>query len=431
MRTYRELFRTPEFGALFGASCAQVAATTLTGLALATLVYARTNSPLLSALSMFGPSFAALIGATTLLSVADRVPPRTAMTLVAVASAVACLALATPGMPLSAMFAVIFALGLVASIGAGVLYGLLGEIVPPDGYVLGRSMVNMSVGAMQLAGFALGGILLAVASARTTLVIGAASCVCSALVVRLGLSARRPRASGSPSLATTWRINRDLLSTRARRAIYLSMWVPNGLVVGCEALFVPYAPQAAAALFAAVAFGMLMGDMAAGRFLSEQARRRAVMPLRLLLAVPYLLFALPLSLPIAVGAAAIASTGFASTLLLQERLIALTGEEVRGQALGLHANGMKAMQAIGATLAGLLAQHLPVGITMTILGVVSIAVTVALSPALRLSDPSARLRARGDVEAGHEKSLWDVAKQPATSSSLPDRDRPSPRPLPL
>jgi hypothetical protein len=45
MRTYRELFRTPEFTALFVASCAQVAATTLTGLALATLVYARTDSP--------------------------------------------------------------------------------------------------------------------------------------------------------------------------------------------------------------------------------------------------------------------------------------------------------------------------------------------------------------------------------------------------
>lgn len=387
MRTYRELFRTPEFTPLFGASCAQVAATTLTGLALATLVYARTNSPLLSALSMFGPSFAGLIGATTLLSVADRVPPRAALTLVATASAVTCLVLAAPGMPLPMMFAVIFALGLVTSIGAGVLYGLLGEIVPQDGYVLGRSVLNMSVGAMQLTGFALGGILLAVASPRTTLVIGAALCVGSVLVLRLGLSARPPRSSGRPSIAITWRINRELLSTRARRAVYLSMWVPNGLVVGCEALFVPYAPRAAAALFVAAALGMLVGDMAAGRFLSPEARRRAIMPLRLLLAVPYLLFALPLSLPVAAGAAAIASAGFASTLLLQERLIALTGEDVRGQALGLHANGMKAMQAVGATLAGLLAQYVPTGMTMATLAVASIAVTVALSPGLRLSNP--------------------------------------------
>jgi predicted MFS family arabinose efflux permease len=165
------------------------------------------------------------------------------------------------------------------------------------------------------------------------------------------------------------------------------MWIPNGLVVGCEALFVPYAPQAAAALFVAAALGMLLGDMAAGRFLPPQLRQRSVTPLRFLLAVPYLLFVLPLSLPVAAAAAAVASTGFAATLLLQERLIALTGEEVRGQALGLHATGMKAMQAIGATLAGLTAQFLPTGTAMTTLAVASLAVTAMLTPGLRLSNP--------------------------------------------
>ncbi len=388
MRTYRELFRGPEFAALFGASCAQVAATTLTGLALATLVYARTASPLLSALSMFGPSFAGLIGATTLLSVADRVPPRAALTSVALAAAVGGALLATPGLPLPAVFGVILAQGVVASVGAGVLYGLLGELLPPDGYVLGRSVLNMSVGAMQVAGFAIGGVLLVVVSPRATLVTGAALAACSALVFRLGLRPRRPRASGRPSVAITWRVNRELLSTRARRAVYLSMWVPNGLVVGCEALFVPYAPGAAAALFVAAALGMLSGDLAAGRFLSPELRQRSITPLRFLLAAPYLLFVLPLSLPVAVGAAALASTGFASTLLLQERLIALTGEEARGQALGLHANGMKAMQAVGATVAGLAAQFLPAGAVMALLAVASLAVTATLGPGLRPARPS-------------------------------------------
>lgn len=393
MRTYRELFRTPEFAPLFGASCAQVAATTLTGLALATVVYARTDSPLLSALSMFGPSFAGLIGATTLLSVADRVPPRAAMTLVALAAAATGLLLATPGLPLPAMFAVIFTQGVVTSVGAGALYGLLGEILPPDGYVLGRSVLNMSVGAMQVTGFALGGILIAVVSPRTTLIIGATLAVVAALLLRLGLRVRPPRASGRPSVAITWRVNRELLSAPARRSVYLAMWVPNGLVVGCEALFVPYAPRAAAVLFVAAALGMLLGDLAAGRLLPPHLRRRLVTPLRFLLAVPYLLFALPLSLPVAAGAAAIASTGFASTLLLQERLIALTGEEIRGQALGLHATGMKAMQAIGATLAGLTAQLLPTGTAMTMLAVASLAVTATLSPGLRPSGPQVALPA--------------------------------------
>ncbi|MFI6793132.1 MFS transporter [Nonomuraea sp. NPDC050383] len=386
MQTYRELFRTPEFTPLFVASCGHVASTTLNGLALATLVYARTDSPLLAALSMFGPSFAELIGATMLLSVADRVRPRAALTLIALAGGVAGLVLAMPGMPLWAMFAVILALGLVTSVGGGVRYGLLNEIVPQSGYVLGRSVLNISVGAMQIAGFALGGVLLAVVSPRTTLAISAALAFGAALVLRFGLGSRPPRAASRPSVAVTWRVNRHLLSTPARRAVYLSMWVPNGLVVGCEALFVPYAPHAAAALFVAAALGMLLGDLAAGRFLPPDTRWRFVTPLRFLLALPYLLFALPLGTPVAAGAVAVASIGFASTLLLQERLIALIGEDVRGQALGLHASGMKAMQAIGATLAGLIAQYLPAGVTMTVMAVASLAVTAALTPGLRLSD---------------------------------------------
>lgn len=383
MRTYRELFRTAEFTALFSGSCAQVAGTTLTGIALATLVFDRTDSPLLAALAMFGPSFASLIGATMLLSVADRVPPRAAMTLIACASGVAGLVLALPGMSLPMMFAVILVLGLISSLGAGVQYGLLGEIVPRQGYVLGRSALNIAVGVMQLAGFALGGVVLAVMSARAALVVGAALAIGAALIFRLALSARPARAAGRPSVAITWRVNRELLSNRARRAVYLSMWIPNGLVVGCEALFVPYAPQTAAVLFVAAALGMLLGDIAAGRFIPPAVRRWSVTPLCVLLAVPYLLFLLPLSVPVAAIAVALAATGFASTLLLQERLVALTSEQIRGHALGLHATGMKIMQAVGATVAGLVAQWLPVGMTMALLAVASIAVTVALAPGLR------------------------------------------------
>lgn len=89
-------------------------------------------------------------------------------------------------------------------------------------------------------------------------------------------------------------------SSPARRSVYLALWVPNGLIVGCEAIFVAYAPNSAAALFVA----------------------------------------------------AVASLGYSAGLLLQERLIALTPDAIRGQALGLHSAGMRALQACRATLAG-------------------------------------------------------------------------------
>ncbi|GDY80826.1 hypothetical protein SAVCW2_00250 [Streptomyces avermitilis] len=72
--------------------------------------------------------------------------------------------LALPGLPVRAVFAVVLLQGLVASLGGGVRGGLLNEILPKDGYVLGRSVFNMLWGLVQMAGFATGGALLALLS---------------------------------------------------------------------------------------------------------------------------------------------------------------------------------------------------------------------------------------------------------------------------
>src|SRR5688500_9547124 len=113
--TYRELFRVTGFGPLFLTASVQVAAGTVSGLALGTLVYTATGSPLLSALSVFGSSFAQVLGAATLLSAADRVPPRAALVAVALVLGLGTLVLAVPGLPLWAVFAVIGVQGLANS----------------------------------------------------------------------------------------------------------------------------------------------------------------------------------------------------------------------------------------------------------------------------------------------------------------------------
>ncbi|MET7426204.1 MFS transporter [Dactylosporangium sp. NPDC005555] len=383
MRTYRQLFGTPEFTALFGTLSGQVAAGTVAGIGLGTLVYAATGSPLLSALSMFGASFAQLIGAATLLSWADRVPPRAALTGLAVFAAVTTAVLAVPGLPIAALFAVVFAQGLAASVGGGVRYGLLAEILPADGYILGRSLLNMSVGAMQILGFAAGGALVAAVSPRGAVLAGAALQAVSALVARFGLTRRAPRATDRPSVRATWRGNRQVWQP----GVYIAMWVPNGLIVGCEALFVPYSPAAASVLFVTAAIGMLAGDAIAGRFVPPRLRYRLSGPMRWLLAAPYLLFFLEPSLPVAAALAGVASIGYGATLLLQDRLLATTPQALHGQALGLFGSGLLAMQAVGATLGGLIAQHVSPGRAMGILAVGSLLTSVALFAGNRFAAP--------------------------------------------
>ena len=378
MRSYRQLFRTAEFTPLFLASALITAASTVGGLAIGTLVYAATESPLLAAVSMFCPQLAQVVGATTLLSAADRLAPRAALTGIALSYALGTAAMATPGAPIWALFALILLLGLIASLGGGVRWGLLNEVLAKDGYLMGRSVFNMMSGLMQITGYATGGALVALLSPGTTLLVSSALYATAALVTRLGLTRRAPRAAGRPSVAATWRSNALLWSSRPRRHLYLALWIPNGLVVGCESLFVSYAPHAAGTLFACGAFGMFVGDITVGRILPKHLRARLGVPLLLLLAAPYLLFFLRPSLPVAAVAVSVASVGFGASLVQQERLMAVTPDELGGHALGLHSAGMLTMQGVSAVLAGAVAQLTSPATGMTVMAAGSVAVTLAL-----------------------------------------------------
>ncbi|WP_433322960.1 MFS transporter [Spirillospora sp. CA-294931] len=397
MRTYRELFRTPEFAPLFTTMSAQVAAMTVSGLALATLVYDATSSPLLAALSMFGASFAQVLGAVALLSAADRLPPRATLSGLALFFGLATAALALPGLPVWAIFVIIMAVGVGASLGGGVRLGLLNEILPPGGYVLGRSVLNMSVGLQQICGFAVGGVLVSLFSARGTLLVGAGLYLGAALVARFGLSARPPRAAGRPSIGETWRTNGILWSSKPRRHIFLALWIPNGLIVGCEALFVPYDPAHAGLLFAFAAFGMLIGDTLVGRFVPHEWRPRLGAPLRLLLAAPYLVLFVQPPLTVTLAAVTLASVGFAASLLLQERLVALTPDQISGQAFGLQGAGMLTMQGVGAALAGAVAQATTPATAMAVMAMASVGITLYLAPHLRAEEEDATAPAPAPV----------------------------------
>ncbi|MFD0468793.1 hypothetical protein ACFQ0B_11090 [Nonomuraea thailandensis] len=117
MRSYRALLHTPEFTPFLLSFAAFAAAQTIGALALGTLVFRATGSPLLSALSMFGPQLAQLVGATFLLSGADRLPPRAILSGLALAYAACTAVLALPGLPVAAVLGVVLAQGLIAALG--------------------------------------------------------------------------------------------------------------------------------------------------------------------------------------------------------------------------------------------------------------------------------------------------------------------------
>jgi hypothetical protein len=393
MRTYRQLFGIAEFRALFATQCLSVAAASIGSLALATITYSATGNALLSGLAMFGGPLIRLAASWFLLSASDLLRPRQAMAAVAAIGCAADLLQAIPGMPWGVRFGILALPWVAMSATGGSMLALVSDILPAGSYVFGRATLNIAVGGMQIVGYALGGLLLLYLDTPALFLSAAAASGLAVLLVVTGVGDHPPRSAGQPLVRQARTINRMLLSSPLLRPVFLAAWIPNGLIVGCESLFVPLAGHAAGYLFAATAAGMLCGDILVGRFLPAQARTWLIEPLRFLLAVPYLLFfGHP---PVAAAAALgfLASAGYAASLPLQERLIRHTGPEVRGQVLGLNSTGLTAMQGIGAVAAGLLTQRLHGGsaaasTAIGILGCASLAVTVALMPGLRRTRPA-------------------------------------------
>lgn len=388
VRTYRELFRIGEFRVLFATQCLTMAAGSIAGLALGTTVFDATGSPVLAGLSMFGGPLVAVLGSSFLLATSDLVRPRRALVLVAVVTVLADLLQAIPGLSWPARFGLLAAVWLVLSATGGSTIALVSEMVPPDGFVLARSTMNIAVGVMQAIGYAAGGLLLLVLTTTELFLTAAAFGAVAAVLLRLGLRDHPARARG-PVVSRTRSVNRALLASRVTLPLFLCLWVPNGLIVGCEALFIPLARDHAGYLLSAAGAGMLVGDVVVGRFVPPARRDALIEPLRLLLALPYLLFFLVPGTLVAGLLAFVASLGYAASLPLQERLLDHTAADARGQVLGLKGTGMMVMQAVGALLAGLLAQALggPRGTAhaIGIMAVASILVTLALTPGLRRS----------------------------------------------
>jgi hypothetical protein len=397
--TYRSLFAIREFRVLFLNRCVVVISVAASGLALATITYDATRSAVLSGLSMFGGPLVSVVVSQLLLASSDRVRPRTGM-MCQMGAALLCDALQlVPSLPWQARFGLLAIPYAAYAMFSGSRWVLVREIVPEGSYILARSLMNLAEGGMQVAGYGIGGLALLWLSPRGLFAVAALADLVSLVSVRSGLRdrpARTVRHEGAAGrggvVRRTMAVNRRLLGSPVTRPLYIALWVPNGLVVGCESLFVPYGNAASAGhgsltgwLFASAAAGMMAGDLVIGRFVPPGWRDRIIEPLRLLLAVPYLLFFLSpppaAAIPLGFGAAA----GYAASLPLQDRLIRHTGNAIQGQVLGLHMNGMLVWQAIGALIAGTVASWVPPAIAMGVMAAASTAVTLALIPGLRRS----------------------------------------------
>ncbi|NUO90894.1 MAG: hypothetical protein HOQ18_08740, partial [Dermatophilaceae bacterium] len=136
MKTYRQLFAVPEFRVLFLVQCLNIGAYAVASLALGTITFAATGSPVLTALAMFGAPLMRIVGQTLFGSGSDLVRPRTALVLVATTSLATDLLQAIPGLAWGWRFVLLAAGPLITSALGGSMMALVSDILPPDGFIL-------------------------------------------------------------------------------------------------------------------------------------------------------------------------------------------------------------------------------------------------------------------------------------------------------
>jgi MFS family permease len=385
---YQDLFAIGEFRALFGAHLISMLGDVIAAVVLTVLVFQRTGSAALAA-SVFALSFVPyLFGGSLAGAVADRLPSRRVLVSCDLASAALVTVMTIPGLPVAALLVLLFTVSLIAPIFQGVRAATLPDILPAGPpYVLGRSLIRMVAQATQVAGYAVGGLLLTSASPRQALAADAASFAASAALLRFGTLHRPARTGASRPLArdSLAGIRAVLTHPGLGRILWFS-WLVPACAVAPEALATPYVTHIGEPAYTAGYFlcglpaGTILADLIVGRWLTSRTQRRLVVPAAVLVFASLASFAARPDLPVAIGLLGLSGLGFAYTPGVDGLLIETAPDALRNRALATSGAGLMFTQGIGFALWGLAGQFVAPTVVIPVSAAAGLATVRALKP---------------------------------------------------
>ncbi|MDQ1647731.1 MAG: hypothetical protein QOJ50_3915 [Cryptosporangiaceae bacterium] len=373
--TYRDVFAVREYRYLFAANTLSQAGDQIAAIALAFLVLGASGSPALAALS-FASSYVAWIAGGPLLSVfADRLPRRTVLIACDLVRGALFLLLAAgnlPGighLPAGALVAIAFGAHLFHAPFLAARAALVPEILDDDRYTVANGLDNLIQSVTQIAGFAIGGALLTVLSARQALLADALTFAVSAVFIAVGVR-RRPAAvtasspgAGASGFGSVLAGVRIVFGDRTLRAYVLLLWIGCAFVFAPEGLLVTLAGQyhggslTGGLLLAAAPLGGALGAVALTRFAGPARRQSLILPLALLSCAALVPIAFTPPLSIVLLLLAVAGFGNAYCVPLNPMFGRAVPNEYRARAFGVAMGGLCAIQGLAMTAAGVLAEH--------------------------------------------------------------------------
>jgi MFS family permease len=401
---FRDVFGLREYRALWSAQLASVAGDQLARVALTVLVYARTNSAFLAALTFVASVIPIFLGGVLLAGLADRFPRRAVMISCDIVRCVLVLVMALPGMPVAALVALLFIVTFAGAPFTAARSALYPEVLSGDRYVIGQTVTITTTQFAQVVGFGVGGAVVGFLGTRTSLVVDAVTFALSALIVRAWVR-RRPAPRGA-----------EAHSPRGAEAAGEARSRPGGaaggftgaflLVLGTPALLLPMlfgwlaafynAPEGVAAplaaragggattigvILAAQVFGETVGMLVFGRLVRPAARLRLMGPLAVAACAVLIVFAAAPPLGGVLLILAVSGALGAYQLAANAAFVSAVPQERRGAAFGLAQGGISLGQGLVMLAAGAAAGHFAPANVIAVIGAVGAvcALVVALS----------------------------------------------------
>ncbi|MFI7602477.1 MFS transporter [Actinoplanes sp. NPDC049681] len=365
---YRDVFAVREYRHLFGANVLSLIGDQLTAIALAFTVFERSHSSTLAAIT-FAVTYATwIIGGPALSVLADRFPRRTVMLTCDLARAGLVLSLAVPGIPIPALLGVALLTNMFRPPFQAARASLMPDLLDGDRYPVANGLDNIVGETTQVLGFAVGGILVAAASARGVLLVDSATFVASALLIATGLrgtvaSAPPAEAPSTSRLADMAAGARVVFSDRRLRSYLLLFWF-SCLVYGAEGVAAPLSKQYGGGAFtgglilAAMPLGVAVGGVFLTRGCPPALRQRLTVPLAVVSCAALVPVAAHPPLPVLL--ALLIASGLAGAFSIP--LNAIFGRAVpaayRARAFGVAMSGVCAVQGLAMIGAGAAAERL-------------------------------------------------------------------------
>jgi MFS family permease len=334
------------------------------------LVFQRTDSALLSAITFALSYLPQFLGGPVLSALADRLPRHRVLIASDVVRAVLVALMALPGMPLPVLLGLLFLVSLANPPFESARSALMADVLDGDRYAVATSLTGITVQVSQLAGFVLGGALMVVGGASGALLLNAATFLVSALWLSASLE-RRPAPTGNGTRTTLWADAvggiRFLAGQTRLVAIIAVVWTaalfstaPEGIAAAWTAEL-GGGPTATGLLLAAYPAGTTVAGLALARLVSPRTRHRVMAPLVVLSLAGVLVAGLlsrwadpgHTALALTIAVLLLGGIGGACAIPLNVAFVQGVPAAFRGRATGVAIAGLWGVQGLGAVLAGI------------------------------------------------------------------------------